>query len=687
MHQWKVVKFFLTIYEETKFSCLCMLTHISASLPVPPGVSRTGYSVYQKKVDKHLLCFLFLIIKVWSMCTHIYISKPLSVHPGVYAFVYSVYQQKEVKLFLFSYLEINVLFEATHICGASLPVPPGVFASKYSVYQKKVVIHFSSHYFKAISTKLKKCLFPHHSHMKYLFDVMDGIQTVNINSIGKIDKQQHVNHEGYIPGKGESLLMLWGIRNSFSSFFCLGLMLQSSKVKETVAAAGNLEVAVPPLQATSTGRGSAKPERGDGYMSDTLSIVTESSEVMEVTGDLSSDELDLDDASNVTIVEAAPVESCDQRESANGAMECKTAPVAFQGTPPGTSCAAAVTLPTAAEFLLGRKVVSGAAPDGDNDLASGWAMARPSKSKQRKLRRLAHVKQQTDEGAQGSGSAVRVAGNRQSSAAKRPLSAGSSLESSDPKRQSGDRDTRKGGDKSVTQGPGDSMKPKSSKPSNTRRPQGTEATPPELELILDNLAAEKGMLTVDQVELLRFRISTLILVMPMELLGPEFGYTYSGFSNGQMSIHCRGASSRDWLLANTKELNEAFDGADIRARPRTDIPVQNRVAGFFPMPRKVDSAFLVGLLTRQNQKLNVQDWTLMSAEYVKGKDPSHPMTGSGYWIRFGVEDECLAALEANGFSVFFATTVVKLKCNNKSGQPQKEVTDDAGDANPHGDGA
>lgn len=206
----------------------------------------------------------------------------------------------------------------------------------------------------------------------------------------------------------------------------------------------------------------------------------------------------------------------------------------------------------------------------------------------------------------------------------------------------------------------------------TRRPQGDDATPPELEVLIDNMAVARGALTIDEIELVRFQITTMMFGPNAEEMGPEFGFSYSGYSNTHLSVHCKSAASRDWLLSNIGQVNEAFSGANLRARIRPDIPVPHRVAAFFPMPKKVEESFLHGLLIRQNQRLKADRWDLRSCEFVQGKDAAHPMVGAGYWTRFELDDKGLATLKENGMKALFATTTVAFKVFGK--QPAKEVT-------------
>lgn len=64
----------------------------------------------------------------------------------------------------------------------------------------------------------------------------------------------------------------------------------------------------------------------------------------------------------------------------------------------------------------------------------------------------------------------------------------------------------------------------------SRKPHGADATPPKLEVVLDNQVVDDGTLTVDENELVRFQISTLILGISLDSMEPDFGFTYGGFS-------------------------------------------------------------------------------------------------------------------------------------------------------------
>lgn len=361
----------------------------------------------------------------------------------------------------------------------------------------------------------------------------------------------------------------------------------------------------------------------------------------------------LENSANDTVVEVAAVE--------------------FQESIPGTS-ADTSTSDTKAD------VNPGARPKLTFERGPQQGSVPSSKAGKRKIRKMAVLRSLVDEGVDNQSTLC--------AAAKRPLSADSSLEQSNPKRPSvADMPSARGGNASTPKA-GTSKPPGAPKSGPkgmaSRLPQGAEATPPELIVIIDNQAADRGALSADEIELVRFTISTLILAMDLDTMGPEFGFTYSGFSNGFLSIHCKSAPSREFLMDNVVKLNEAFDGADLRARLRTDVPVPHRIAAFLPVPKKVDASFLTGLLIRQNMKLCVNRWDLKSAEFVRGKDLDHPMIGSGYWARFDVDDESLAALEDNNLSVLFATTVVKMKVFGRG--TQKEVRDAGEDTDRDGVG-
>lgn len=259
---------------------------------------------------------------------------------------------------------------------------------------------------------------------------------------------------------------------------------------------------------------------------------------------------------------------------------------------------------------------------------------------------------------QKSSAAVELVEGRteQGTAAKRILSNDSSVEQSQPKRPH--RSTQQAGSSGVEQKVGDLRGPK--KPRKAFAPIA-----PDLEVLIDFMDAEDGSISREQVEMIRFRISMLILDTNPEDLGPEFGFKFSGRSGAMMTVHCQSTRSRDWLMDRSSELNESFEGANLRLRTREDVPEPFNVGGWFPFPREVDESVLLGLLVRQNQKLQVNRWTIKFAAFTGGRDPSSPMSGAGYYIRFVIDEVSMDALKQNDFEVMFATTVVSLREKGK----------------------
>lgn len=90
---------------------------------------------------------------------------------------------------------------------------------------------------------------------------------------------------------------------------------------------------------------------------------------------------------------------------------------------------------------------------------------------------------------------------------------------------------------------------------------------------------------------------------------------------------------------------------------------KNRVCGFFPVPEPSDEFYVPGLLIRQNQNLNVRNWSVRRIQKIPSKNPEQPLAGRGrgFFVVFEIDEPSLAILEEIGYKVFFGLGTVVMK--------------------------
>lgn len=146
------------------------------------------------------------------------------------------------------------------------------------------------------------------------------------------------------------------------------------------------------------------------------------------------------------------------------------------------------------------------------------------------------------------------------------------------------------------------------------------ARSPELEVVLDDISEVGQMLTMQQVDLIRFELASLVADQEQDAFAPTF--ELSRCSGASMHIYCINEDSVNWLLSKREAISSVIDGVKLRMRKRTDIPPSVRVCSFFPIPKDVVPAFVLRLLLRQNRHLDFSEWKIVKFEAVAGKDSS-----------------------------------------------------------------
>lgn len=185
------------------------------------------------------------------------------------------------------------------------------------------------------------------------------------------------------------------------------------------------------------------------------------------------------------------------------------------------------------------------------------------------------------------------------------------------------------------------------------------AAPSNLEVVILNTAVENGALTNDNIETVRFELSSLLLAQDPNEFGPEFEYV--GSAGGWLDLRCKNLESKEWLTTNIAVLNSRLVGqATLSVRTRSEMRT-HKVSAFFPVPRTVEQSFVTGLLLRQNRSLPINTWRVIRFDTIQGKDSNNPSAGSGYFALFEVDSDSLQALKALSFKVSFALTSVTMR--------------------------
>lgn len=315
------------------------------------------------------------------------------------------------------------------------------------------------------------------------------------------------------------------------------------------------------------------------------------------------------------------------------AKQAKDIPAGATTTKPQPGEVASGTTPKPKAKVAGRS----SPPKSDNSHLSKMGRRRISKREHRESEEL-----------------KRPSTDSKSESASTPSKAQKAGKYSGPKRQRSD-------DSNVTQ-PATKKRPVQ----GVKRKPGQKMPPPDLEVLIDNTAATNGAITAEQVELMKFRLSMLMVERgrsnpkPEEPL-PTIKFDHGGFSAGYMRITCNNVYARDWLLSVGNELNSSFEGASLRLRMRNQLPVLTKIKGFFPIPKAVEPSFVLELLGQQNEGIDFKEWRTVRFTKMAGRDKKCPTIGCGFMAVFGVDGASLAALEAMKYRLHFAMTTVRVR--------------------------
>lgn len=185
-------------------------------------------------------------------------------------------------------------------------------------------------------------------------------------------------------------------------------------------------------------------------------------------------------------------------------------------------------------------------------------------------------------------------------------------------------------------------------------------------MVLDDISGIGIMLNLQQVELIRFELASLIADQELDDFAPTF--EHSRCCGTSMHIHCIDAESVEWLLSKREAIGAVIDGAELRMRKRSDMLPSVKMFAFFPIPKVVVPAFVLHVLVRQNRHLDFSEWGILGFEAVEGKDPTYPLTGKGYFIIFDVDANSYALLKDSNNKVHFGVGTVTLR-NMGGGRP------------------
>lgn len=194
----------------------------------------------------------------------------------------------------------------------------------------------------------------------------------------------------------------------------------------------------------------------------------------------------------------------------------------------------------------------------------------------------------------------------------------------------------------------------------------------DLEVIIDNQAEPDCMLTMDQVNRIRYEVLQLRRARNLPETSP-IQFVLDGCHRGVMRISCLDTMPMVWLRSKRDVLNGSVEGAQLRLRMRSEMPRYTRVRGFFPVPKPVDVTFLMALLWQQNDSVDATSWKVLKFERREGPDPLSPMRGAGYYVVFELDEMCLQSLRDAGDRVFFSVSTVKLT-GYGDGRKAKEVS-------------
>lgn len=182
--------------------------------------------------------------------------------------------------------------------------------------------------------------------------------------------------------------------------------------------------------------------------------------------------------------------------------------------------------------------------------------------------------------------------------------------------------------------------------------------PDELFIAIDNAAVPNGALTVSQIDEIRSEMAMIIINQNPGEFGPKFEFAGSG--GGQLRLRCMNRESKVWMLAQVEKLNSSLPGVKIRIRPVSELRTQ-LVGGFFPILKAINSDGLLKLLAIQNEKMNVALWRVVKFVERKGKDPTKPSVGAGYYAQLDVDEMSAVALKDDLYRLYFVCSAVTMR--------------------------